>query len=98
MKKFAMAAFGGTLAGIVATTYVAGPLLAQESARETTVYEQLDLFGDIFERIRSQYVEEVDEKEPPAAMQVMNEEERHAYLEASNGATRRSATSNRGVE
>ena len=63
MKKFAMAAFGGTLAGIVATTYVAGPLLAQESARETTVYEQLDLFGDIFERIRSQYVEEVDEKE-----------------------------------
>ncbi|MBE1297886.1 MAG: PDZ domain-containing protein [Rhodobacteraceae bacterium] len=63
MKKFAMAAFGGTLAGIVATTYVAGPLLAQEGAREATVYEQLDLFGDIFERIRAQYVEEVDEKE-----------------------------------
>ncbi len=58
-----MAAAGGTLAGILATTYVAGPLLAQESARETTVYEQLDLFGDIFERIRAQYVEEVDEKE-----------------------------------
>ena len=62
MKKFAMAALGGTLAGIVATTYVAAPLLAQE-ARETNVYEQLDLFGDIFERIRAQYVEEVDEKE-----------------------------------
>ena len=28
-----------------------------------SVYEQLDLFGDIFERIRSQYVEEVDEAE-----------------------------------
>ena len=27
-----------------------------------SVYEQLDLFGDIFERIRAQYVEEVDEK------------------------------------
>ncbi|KIC18655.1 MULTISPECIES: S41 family peptidase [unclassified Leisingera] len=63
MKKFAMAAVGGTLAGIVATTYVAGPLLAQEGAREANVYEQLDLFGDIFERIRAQYVEEVDEKE-----------------------------------
>ena len=63
MKKFLMAAAGGTLAGIIATTYVAGPLLAQEGMRETTVYEQLDLFGDIFERIRAQYVEEVDEKE-----------------------------------
>ena len=62
MKKFAMAALGGTLAGIVATTYVAAPLLAQD-ARETNVYEQLDLFGDIFERIRVQYVQEVDEKE-----------------------------------
>ena len=63
MKKFAMAAVGGTLAGILATTYVAGPLLAQEDARASTVYEQLDLFGDIFERIRVQYVEEVDETE-----------------------------------
>ncbi len=62
MKKFAMAALGGTLAGIVATTYVAAPLLAQES-NETSVYEQLDLFGDIFERIRAQYVEDVDETE-----------------------------------
>lgn len=62
MKKFAMAALGGTLAGFLATTYVAGPLLAQET-RDTNVYEQLDLFGDIFERIRAQYVEEVDEKE-----------------------------------
>lgn len=61
MKKFVMAALGGTLAGVLATTQVAGPLLAQESARNTNVYEQLDLFGDIFERIRSQYVEEVDE-------------------------------------
>ncbi|MDX2483232.1 MAG: S41 family peptidase [Pseudodonghicola sp.] len=63
MKKFVMAAIGGTLAGIVATTQVAGPLLAQETERNSNVYEQLDLFGDIFERIRSQYVEEVDESE-----------------------------------
>ncbi len=61
MKKFLMAAVAGTLGGIVVTTQVAAPLLAQEAAKTTNVYEQLDLFGDIFERIRSQYVEEVDE-------------------------------------
>ncbi len=60
MKKFAMAAVAGTLAGAIATTQIAGPLLAQETARSSNVYEQLDLFGDIFERIRAQYVEEVE--------------------------------------
>jgi carboxyl-terminal processing protease len=59
MKKFMMAALGGTVAGVVLTTQIAGPLIAQEAKRESSVYEQLDLFGDIFERIRSQYVEEV---------------------------------------
>ena len=61
MKKFAMAATGGILLGAVATTQVAGPLIAQEADSNISVYEQLDLFGDIFERIRAQYVEEVDE-------------------------------------
>jgi len=60
VKKFVMAAVGGTLAGVLATTQIAGPLLAQETKRDESVYEQLDLFGDIFERIRGQYVEEVD--------------------------------------
>ena len=60
MKKFVMAALGGTVAGAIATTQIAGPLLAQESAQNANVYEQLDLFGDIFERIRSQYVEQVE--------------------------------------
>ncbi len=63
MKKFVMAALGGTLAGAILTTQVAAPLLAQDSGRGTTVYEQLDLFGDVFERIRAQYVEQVDSKE-----------------------------------
>ncbi|MEX0284670.1 MAG: S41 family peptidase [Paracoccaceae bacterium] len=63
MRHFLLAAAAGTVAGVIATTQVAGPLLAQESARATNVYEQLDLFGDIFERIRSQYVEEVDESQ-----------------------------------
>ncbi|MEP3845490.1 MAG: S41 family peptidase [Paracoccaceae bacterium] len=62
MKKFVMAALGGTFAGALATTQVAGPLLAQGKGPES-VYEQLDLFGDIFERIRGQYVEEVDASE-----------------------------------
>ncbi len=61
MKKFMMAALGGTLAGALLTTQIAGPLIAQEDANNGSVYEQLDLFGDVFERIRSDYVEDVDE-------------------------------------
>ncbi|KIC49588.1 S41 family peptidase [Tateyamaria sp. ANG-S1] len=63
MKKFVMAALGGTVAGVIATTQIAGPLLAQEKAANSNVYEQLDLFGDIFERIRGQYVEQVEPSE-----------------------------------
>lgn len=63
MKKMILAATGGALLGLVATTQIAGPLLAQEAEDDTSVYEQLDLFGDIFERIRSDYVEEVDDRE-----------------------------------
>jgi carboxyl-terminal processing protease len=59
MRKFVMAALGGTVAGVIATTQIAGPLIAQELTEEGSIYEQLDLFGDIFERIRAQYVEEV---------------------------------------
>ena len=61
MKKLAMAAVGGTILGLVTTTQVAGPLIAQEAASNASVYQQLDLFGDIFDRIRDEYVEEVDE-------------------------------------
>ncbi len=63
MKKFMLAAFLGTAAGVLVTTQVTGPLLAQESEKTSNVYEQLDLFGDIFERIRAQYVEEVEDSE-----------------------------------
>ncbi|MGH1424812.1 MAG: S41 family peptidase [Pseudooceanicola sp.] len=61
MKRFLIAAAGGIATGVLVSTQVAAPLLAQESSRPSSVYEQLDLFGDIFERIRVQYVEEVDE-------------------------------------
>lgn len=59
MKKHVMAALAGTVAGVIATTQIAGPLVAQEAVKDSSVYEQLDLFGDIFERVRSQYVEDV---------------------------------------
>jgi carboxyl-terminal processing protease len=59
MKKNLIAALAGTVAGTLLTTQVAGPLVAQESVQDSSIYEQLDLFGDIFERVRAQYVEEV---------------------------------------
>jgi carboxyl-terminal processing protease len=62
MKKTVIAALCGTIAGVVLTTQVAGPMIAQDASKNATVYEQLDLFGDVFERIRAQYVEDVDTK------------------------------------
>jgi carboxyl-terminal processing protease len=63
MKKLMIAAVGGSLLGLIATTQIAGPLIAQEAQSNASVYEQLDLFGDIFERIRAGYVEDVEEKD-----------------------------------
>jgi len=57
-----IAAVGGTLAGLLLTTQVAGPLLAQQVKTKGSVYEQLDLFGTIFERIRKDYVKPVNDK------------------------------------
>lgn len=59
MKKLVLAALGGSLAGVILTSQV-GPLIAETASNDSTVYEQLDLFGDIFERIRAQYVEPVE--------------------------------------
>ena len=61
MKKFVLAASLGCGLGIWAAIQFTGPVLAQSNSDKASVYEQLDLFGDIFERIRAQYVEEVDE-------------------------------------
>jgi carboxyl-terminal processing protease len=63
MTRFIWAAAGGVIAGALISTQVAGPLLAQDADGRTSVYEQLDLFGDIFERIRAQYVEDVNEED-----------------------------------
>lgn len=62
MRKMAFAAAGGILAGVLVTTQVAGPLIAQEATTKKSTYEYLALFGDVFERIRSGYVEDVDEQ------------------------------------
>ena len=61
MKKFVLAASLGCGLGVWAAIQFTGPVLAQNNLDKASVYEQLDLFGDIFERIRAQYVEEVDE-------------------------------------
>ncbi len=67
MKNYLIAGIGGTLAGLLVTTQLAGPLIAQEAATgsgsaESSLYEDLDLFGSVFEQVRRQYVEEVDDK------------------------------------
>ncbi|PYF11867.1 carboxyl-terminal processing protease [Rhodobacter viridis] len=61
MKKFVIAALGGTIAGTLLSVQVA-PLLAEETSKPASVYQELDLFGDVFKRIRSDYVEQVDDK------------------------------------
>ena len=63
MNRLILAAGFGLSLGVMAALQFAAPVLAQSSSERSSVYEQLDLFGDIFERIRSQYVEEVDEAE-----------------------------------
>ncbi len=59
MKKHVLAGIGGIIAGAILATQIAGPLVAQEQQRNSSVFQQLDLFGDVFERIRAQYVEDV---------------------------------------
>ena len=51
MNKILMAALGGTLAGALITTQFAGPLIAQTAGKTSSVYEQLDLFGDVFDQL-----------------------------------------------
>ncbi len=63
MSRLILAAGFGLGLGVMTALQFAAPVLAQSSNERSSVYEQLNLFGDIFERIRSQYVEEVDEAE-----------------------------------
>lgn len=62
MRTLTALLFGGAV-GAAATVYVSAPLIAQDSLEERTVYENLDLFITIFEQVRDNYVEEVDQTE-----------------------------------
>lgn len=95
MKKFAIAAAAGSILSLAFTTQIAGPLIAQEARGTPTVYEQLDLFGDIFERIRTQYVEEVDSKDliEAAVNGMLTSLDPHSsYLSAEDAAKMRTQT------
>jgi carboxyl-terminal processing protease len=60
MRKTVMALLAGVALGAMAPQLLT-PIAAQENTARNT-YEYLDLFGDIFERIRVAYVEPVDEQ------------------------------------
>ena len=52
MKKTLIAVGLGISLGAVTSFQLAGPVLAQSENDRKEIYEQLDLFGDIFDRIR----------------------------------------------
>ncbi|MCH8169368.1 MAG: S41 family peptidase [Proteobacteria bacterium] len=60
MRKTVMALLAGVALGVMAPQIVATTTAQENTARNT--YEYLDLFGDIFERVRVAYVEEVNEQ------------------------------------
>ena len=60
MRKTLMALTAGVAIGALAPHVITASIAQENSARNT--YEYLDLFGDIFERVRVAYVEEVDEQ------------------------------------
>ena len=59
-RKTVLALLAGVALGTAVPQFVATTAAQENSPRNT--YEYLDLFGDIFERVRVAYVEEVDEQ------------------------------------
>lgn len=62
MKKILIGTLFGA-AGTAALLSAVGPQKFVPHANAASTYEYLDLFGDVFERTRSAYVEEVDDKQ-----------------------------------
>jgi len=65
IRRFGLMMTGAAL-GAAAMALVADPgkiLALSANAASTETYKQLDLFGDVFERVRGDYVEAPDEKE-----------------------------------
>jgi len=61
MKKLLLAGLAGAAVGIAGIQMVSG--LPPAIAASNISYEQLDLFGEVFSRVRNQYVEEVDDSD-----------------------------------
>jgi carboxyl-terminal processing protease len=62
-KKVITAAVLGLITSAFITLEIANPTNANEASKNKSTYEQLSLFGDIFERIREKYVEEVNDED-----------------------------------
>lgn len=63
MLRKASILFAGVLMGASATMLLSGPSRISAEAAGSETYRQLAIFGDIFERVRANYVEEPDEKD-----------------------------------
>lgn len=66
MARLAFAALIGLFLGLFLAVEGVGPIIAQESkdqAEDQSIYRQLEVFGDIFEKVTSSYVDDVDAPE-----------------------------------
>ena len=54
--------FAGALMGATAMTAFVGPHSGVANAAGSDTYRQLAIFGDVFERVRAQYVEQPDDQ------------------------------------
>ena len=65
MRKTVLALVAGTMLGLAVPQLITVTRAQEEgpASEARLTYEYLDLFGDIFERVRENYVEEVDDKE-----------------------------------
>ena len=74
-------------AAIIGAMLLFAPMTARTQVDNSNVYEQLNLFGQVFERVRSDYVEEVEEQEliESAIRGMLNALDPHSsYLDAKN--------------
>ena len=62
-KKIITATVLGLITSAFITLEIAKPINANEASENKSTYAQLSLFGDIFERIREKYVEEVNDED-----------------------------------
>lgn len=63
IRRIALLATGAAFGAFASIIAVGGLLDQRADAAGPETYRQLDIFGDIFERVRSQYVNEPDEQE-----------------------------------